>query len=169
MKYYTGIGSRKTPPQVLILMSKIASLMEEKGYILRSGGASGADQAFASGVRNENNMEVYLPWSNFEGQRGIVSGDDYVGRKIAEQFHPNWGALRQGGQKLMTRNSHQVLGRDCKTPSELVMCWTPGGTGSGGTGQALRIARHHGIKIYDLGAEEILNKVMKKIEDSGTR
>jgi hypothetical protein len=39
-------------------------------------------------------------------------------------------------------------------PSRFVLCWTPEGSGSGGTGQALRIARHYGVQIIDAGSSE---------------
>ena len=166
MKHYAGIGSRKTPQDILHLMKRVARFLEAKGYILRSGGAKGADQAFASGIQNERNMEIYLPWNNFEGQRGFVSGEDSTGFEIAKKFHPNWGALGQGGQKMMTRNTHQVLGNDCKTPSLFIICWTPGASGGGGTGQAIRIAKAHNIPVYDLGDEIVADKMKTTIEGS---
>lgn len=44
--FYTGIGSRQTPPEILKMMTKIATQLESKGWVLRSGGAEGADEAF---------------------------------------------------------------------------------------------------------------------------
>jgi predicted Rossmann fold nucleotide-binding protein DprA/Smf involved in DNA uptake len=44
--YYTGVGSRKTPPDVLSLMTRIATHLDSLGKILRSGGAKGADDLF---------------------------------------------------------------------------------------------------------------------------
>lgn len=46
MKYYTGIGSRQTPKDILKLMEDIAFKLAQKGYILRSGAAGGADTAW---------------------------------------------------------------------------------------------------------------------------
>lgn len=45
---------------------------------------------------------------------------------------------------------YQVLGYDLKTPSDMVICWTKDGGASGGTGQALRIAKDYNIPIYNL-------------------
>ena len=47
--FYTGVGSRKTPKDVLELMVKIAIKAAQNGYTLRSGGAEGADKAFEHG------------------------------------------------------------------------------------------------------------------------
>ena len=40
---YTGIGSRKTPPGILAQMSELAAFLARSGWVLRSGGAPGAD------------------------------------------------------------------------------------------------------------------------------
>jgi hypothetical protein len=39
----------------------------------------------------------------------------------------------------------------------MVICYTPNGQGGGGTGQAIRIARDHGIEIHDLGLPIVAN------------
>jgi len=49
-KFYTGIGSRKTPYQVQQQMQRIAQFLAKKGYTLRSGSANGADSAFEEGA-----------------------------------------------------------------------------------------------------------------------
>ena len=71
--------------------------------------------------------------------------------KIAASHHPRWESLRLAAKKLHARNSHQILGWDLKTPCALVLCYTENGSGRGGTGQALRIAKDHGIPILDIG------------------
>lgn len=38
MKFYTGIGSRKTPESILNTMTEIAQYFENNNFILRSGG-----------------------------------------------------------------------------------------------------------------------------------
>jgi hypothetical protein len=49
-----------------------------------------------------------------------------------------------------------VLGPDLAVPATLVVCWTQDGSvdgadpRAGGTGQALRIAHHHGVPVLNL-------------------
>ena len=67
-KYYTGVGSRETPKDVLDLMEKIAYKLSKKGWILRSGGAEGADSAFFQGCEKYSSTpiaEIYIPWNGF--------------------------------------------------------------------------------------------------------
>jgi len=152
-KYYAGIGSRETPLIVQHLFRKVAFYLANQNYILRSGHAKGADDAFEIGCDNASgNKEIYLPWSGFEGSSSELIVSDPRAFEIAQKYHPYWHNLKQGGQKLQARNSHQVLGKDLNTPSSFVLCWTKGGKGSGGTGQAIRIARDYNIPIFDAGS-----------------
>lgn len=49
-KYYTGVGSRKTPAHIMEIMRDLGRKLCSEGWGLRSGGASGADQAFEHGA-----------------------------------------------------------------------------------------------------------------------
>lgn len=155
MKFYAGIGSRETPPAVLTYMAQIAARLEDRGYILRSGGAPGADSAFEGGVRLIANKRIYVPWAGFNGRRGenvIECGTDPDMRRIAELSHPAWGRCSDAARKMHTRNVAQVLGcpPEDHTDSDFVICWTPSASGSGGTGQAIRIAQRHRVQVFDL-------------------
>lgn len=149
LKFYAGIGSRQTPPDMLQSMSKIAALMAEKGYVLRSGGAQGADLAFEQGAGLAK--RIYLPWIGFAPE-GIPCGDDPLLQEIAKRYHPAWDKLSRGGRALMTRNAAQIsgFGSEGGIRSEFVVCWTPLGKGGGGTGQAIRHALDLGIPVFDL-------------------
>ena len=111
---YCGVGSRKTPRAVLDIMVEIGEFMACRGHVLRSGRAQGADQAFEDGCnRMRGTKEIYLPWSRYENapmSKGYILPDMPEAYEIAERFHPAWDSLSQGAQKLMARNSHQVLG-----------------------------------------------------------
>lgn len=147
MVYYAGIGSRRTPVEFLDMFVQASAYMSRLRYVLRSGGADGADLAFERGAGAK---EVYLPWVGFNGSSsGLLPLPEAF--RVAEKYHPRWNYLNQGSKKLMARNVHQVLGRDLNTPSSFIVCWTPCGSGSGGTGQALRIARDYGIPVFDCG------------------
>jgi hypothetical protein len=155
MKFYAGIGSRETPPSVLQYMTQIAARLEDRGYVLRSGGARGADSAFEAGVRLIANKRIYVPWAGFNGRRGenvIECGTDPSMRRIAALTHPAWWRCSDAARKMHTRNVAQVLGcpPEDNADSEFVVCWTPRALRSGGTGQALRIAQRHRVQVFDL-------------------
>ena len=150
--YYTGIGSRKTPEDVLKWMTHLANYLAIMGFTLRSGGANGADKAFEQGANG--NCDIYLPWKEFNANQSTLILDDMALKeaayKIAYQYHPNWMACNAAARAFMARNSFQVLGDDLISPSAFVICWTPNKKICGGTGQAIRIANDHDIPVMYL-------------------
>lgn len=165
--FYAGIGSRDTPPEVMAKMKKIATILERLGFILRSGGAVGADAAFESGVLNKNNMNIYLPFTSFNERRH--NGINYI---YVEDFskdydeahkslihHPIGFKLKGSARKMMIRNYFQVCGLLGQSNSKFIICWTKGGANGisvkttwddGGTAQAIRIASSINIPVYNL-------------------
>tara|TARA_Y100000310_G_scaffold248458_1_gene254282 strand:- start:909 stop:1349 length:441 start_codon:yes stop_codon:yes gene_type:complete len=137
MKYYAGIGSRKTPSYILERMTREAERYEQLHYYLRSGGAVGADQAFEAGA----GVHKHIILANHATPEAI---------SLAEQFHPAWDRCTSYAKMLHGRNMMILLGYDLNTPVEFVMCWTDQGKVTGGTGQAIRAAEHYNIPVYNL-------------------
>lgn len=158
MKYYAGIGSRETPLNVCYAMQKIAEKLSNQSYCLRSGGAPGADTAFECGAQHK---EIFLPWNGFNNK--WVDGKQYIvpplNKKYVKQFHPSPSKLKEGGILLMSRNTYQVLGQNLNDPVSFLLCWTKDGSATGGTGQAIRIANHFNIPVFNIknGYEDFAN------------
>lgn len=166
--YYTGVGSRNTPPGVLATMQKLGKRLAELGYTLRSGSAQGADQAFETGcdLVLDSNKQIFLPWPSFESSFRAIHGHTNFDRplreahRIAASVHPAWSQMEQGPKALHARNVHQVLGPllDEETKSSFVICWTPNGAikasecdvSTGGTGTAIRIAERYNVPVINL-------------------
>jgi hypothetical protein len=160
MKYYAGIGARETPAEILELMKDFAKILAKSKYILRSGGAAGADSAFEMGCDMVNGQkEIYLPWKNFRDSTSELWIDNLknseIAAEIAAEFHPKWKYLRPPVKNLMARNTYQILGKGLNqnTASMFVICYCEKdkyGNLKGGTSQALRIAQAYDIPIYNL-------------------
>lgn len=150
-KFYTGIGSRNTPILVLNLMRRIATHLEQVGYCLRSGGASGADSAFELGVKDSAHKQIF---------RANDATDESI--KLASTIHPAWNQCSDYARKLHGRNCMQVLGKDLHTPSEFVICYTPNGETVGGTATAITLAKRNNIKVYNLGIPEVYKQFSEK-------
>lgn len=158
-RFYAGVGSRTTPPNMLALMTSAADQLENEGLILRSGGAEGADTAFDTGVKKPKNKQIIIPWNGFGGLNSNTPGVQAFpytcnisqALAITKKYHPAWDKLSRTVQTLMARNACQVLGTQLDQPALFVLCWTPGGKAGGGTGQAIRIAHAYGIPVFDLG------------------
>lgn len=160
-KYYTGIGSRETPPEILQAMETVANWCGLEGVILRSGAADGADSAFERGCDAvQGEKEIYIPWNNFNGrsvrEEGVYSrGSDQNSSAIAYTLHPVFSNLSVGAQLLHTRNVNQVLGKDSSNPelSHFLVYYAPrtrAGAVKGGTATAVKLAESHGVPCWNL-------------------
>lgn len=147
MRYYTGIGSRTTPSNILREMESIAKAMSRLGFTLRSGGAGGADKAFENG---SSDSEIILPWKGFNGASGIVYTSSPESVASVNDLHPCPSRLSVGAFKCIERDYFQVAGLSGEPVSEFVVCWTSDGKASGGTGQAIRVAESLGVPVYNL-------------------
>lgn len=173
--YYAGIGSRKTPDTILADMRHIATVLEQQGYILRSGGADGADQAFEDGVNQSWNKEIILPWNGFNKKSTSRLGytllpDRMVpaAMEMASQIHPAWDRCSSVARAFHARNMAQILGPWLDRPVEFVVCWTPKGETVGGTATAIRLAQQKNIPVINLAlvalreAGEMIQDIMEK-------
>ena len=147
-RFYAGVGSRQTPPDILSRMKTIAQDLSRKGWVLRSGGAEGADTAFEIGAGSKK--EIFLPWKGFNGNDSGFHNPTLGAYKLAESVIPWWGTMSDGAKKLHARNAHQVFGWTLKEPVEFVLCWTQGGEPKGGTRTAIVLAHQANIPVINL-------------------
>ena len=149
--YYAGIGARATPQSVLMEMYSLAGKLANIGYVLRSGGAIGADQAFEDGAAfAKSDHEIYLPAMSSK-----------AAEEIAAQYHPAWDRCNSYVRKLHGRNALILLGAHLDKPVDFVVCWTPGGARRGGTGQSIRMAEGLGIRVINLALSEFPKGILK--------
>lgn len=155
-KIFTGIGSRDIPKEIEFKIKSLSKTLYESGFILRSGGANGADLAWES--QFYDNKEIYLPWQHFNQNNSALYNISNEALELAAKHHPNWSKLGRAAKLLHARNCYQVLGKDLLIPSDFVICWTPDGCESyktrssltGGTGTAIEIASKRNIPIINM-------------------
>lgn len=148
---YAGIGPRKTPQATLEIMTHVGIQMEKYGFLLRSGGAIGADQAWAKMVSRK---EIFIPKQKRYGQQGIVVDPDSLAyltaQEIAASQHRKWHDLDDFSKKLFTRNVFILLGEDLSMHADLVLYGDNKRVTQGGTGHSLRVARMYGIPCFNI-------------------
>ena len=167
-KIYSGVGSRETPSDVLSFMTSLASRLKANGFHLRSGGAIGADSAFAKG-HSINNMTIYRP-------------DHAIGDKVAEALfrsvHPFQHRFKKTQSILLhSRNAYQIHGLELNDPVDFVLCWTKLGSESeaelkshgwveGGTGTAIALASRANVPVFNLQKPDALNRFYAFMRDN---
>ncbi len=152
---YAGIGARATPAGVLADMGVMAGWLARTGWNLSTGGADGADSAFAAGAPVQQRT-IWLPWRGYNGHRGpdcrVLSVAAMAACiEIAAPLHPAWERCSPAVRKLHARNA-AVLGLTLDRPVDAVVCFTSVGRVEGGTGMAIRIAEASGIPVLNLGS-----------------
>jgi hypothetical protein len=161
--YWAGIGSRETPLELKPTIQRVVEICNDRGLIMRSGAAPGADSFF-----EEHSLptlrEIYLPWRGFNGNTSSLYQITDEALAMAEKYHPGWYRLSQGAKKLMARNCYQVLGFDLNTPVDFIVCWTRDGKASGGTGQAIRLATDYNIPVFNLKNSDALINFFKHVQ-----
>lgn len=162
---YAGIGSRETPESILKLMQDIAVELKKLGYRLCSGGALGADTAFAKG---DPDAQIYLPWAGYNGvEKPTMVGPTLEAITVAGTFHPAWHNCKSGARKLHGRNMHILFGSKLDTPVDFVICWTKDGKDSGGTGQAIRAAIANNIPVFNLQHTGVMTELNNYLVEKG--
>ena len=163
------------------MMSELAMIFEKKGYILRSGCATGADAAFEDALYNPaKNAEIYIPNKSFPYKMGTKYKKHYIVPKemFGEGFnglycqatrlihkydiHAGWKYLNTGIMDLHNRNMFQVLGIDLKSKSSFNICYTRGKelkqadthSKTGGTGTSINASDLYKIKLFNLSVDE---------------
>ena len=162
-QYFTGIGSRSSPIWIIPLIDRICLRSIKSNYILRSGGADGADTFFENAYKT-GKTEIWVPWIGFNKSESIhlPSLEAY---QIAATIHPVWDRLRQSVKALHARNCHQILGKDLKTKSKFVICWTDGGEPVGGTATAIKLALNNDIPVLNLGKWDTVASMEEAVDD----
>lgn len=180
VKLIAGIGSRKTPEYMAqTIMSLTQKLLGRyENLWVRSGHAPGADYMFERAARDR--CIIYLPFPRFGDRDGLkiltrnVILWNSVPQKIqqralksVEEFHPGYAYMRKPGQiRCHARNFFQIMGsQEQLQPVDAVVCWAePKGDGvKGGTGQAVRLANHYGIPVFNLFCQKS-NEILKGLE-----
>lgn len=159
---YAGIGSRSTPQYILYKMRRTAKWLRKRGFVLRSGGAKGADSAFAEGAKTA--AEIFFPDCKTLTKRCKV------GQKctcnipenafiIAQQFHPAWTKLNEYVQRLHARNVQILLGKNLDSRVAFVILWSEYEKQRGGTAMSWRIADFFDIPVVSLKDPKAAQKI----------
>lgn len=177
---WTGIGARETPQEIFDLMIEISLYMNDWNWILRSGGAAGADTAFEMGT---NKKEIYLPWKNFRDNPSslyLFSSSVNSGSAIAMaekvwdlrykagNVKVKWNSLKDVTKKFMIRNIFQIFGAEVNNLSRMIFCWTKDGEASGGTGMAIFTAEMFNKAQYNK-VEKGIREIKHQIHKDGTQ
>lgn len=163
-RLYAGIGSRKTPPTILKNMTKTAKWLRKRGFILRSGGALGADSAFAAGAGMD--AEIFFPTCRALTDKCLVGQTCFCtipedAFSIASEFHPAWDKLNDYVKRLHARNVQILFGKDLDDKVDFVVLWSAYDKQRGGTALGWKIAEAYNIPVVSLKDTNAAEQIME--------
>ena len=169
-KKYAGIGDTNIPDNIQKLIIMLAEELAKDGYILRTGGAKGADIAFIEGCNKAKGIkEVFYPSDLHVNAKTL---------KIAKEIHGHWeycmnkepkpGNKYPFAVQAHCRNMKIINGDQLNNPVEFTIAYQDINQVTGGTWQGIKYSQKLGVKVYNLFVEkdrnEIINFVLKNEE-----
>jgi hypothetical protein len=162
------VGSRRLNDDELAECYELGKYLAGEGYVVTTGGAEGADLAFAHGCLSEfGHVIYYLPWewSNWghistlctRGSYDMVwYNPDWHQRwtEIGRKCHPNWHNLSDKGKKYHARNAGIMIGEDEEHEIVERIYAYPSPDRRGGTEQSFRMAKYLGIHIVNMREQD---------------
>jgi hypothetical protein len=169
IKFFSGLGSRKTPINVGRIQAKTAYKLSNQGWVLRSGGADGSDKFFELGVNNSKNKKRIYTVKNYQYDLDERNRNEVIEALSSE----SWIQLdncKEYTQLLFKRNVCQVLGDSREnTLSKFCIYWIPCKSiydkEAGGTRIAARICEKYNIQQFNMYNNDILDRFIKFVED----
>jgi len=180
------VGSRDTPVNVLLVITRLAKVLCDDRWLIQSGEADGADNAAHIGARQSDRYrEVgfagFLPFDRMRTNRGVIFASDTDGIYDASKFDTweqaqaiamvargSFHGLGRGGIALHTRNAFQILSPSLSNPVARCICWAvPVGDGKkvrGGTNTAVQISQTNAIPVVNLYYDEVLQRVLSFVQ-----
>jgi ribonuclease HI/ABC-type multidrug transport system fused ATPase/permease subunit len=178
-KKYAGIGDINIPDNIQKLIILLAEELANQGYVLRTGGAKGADTAFMEGCdKAHGKKEVFYPMDKHVNENTVAE---------AKSIHPKWESClnpekkrqedaraKEKGYKISKypfavrahcRNMKIINGDQLNNKVEFTIAYQDVNQTAGGTWQGIHYSEKLGIKVYNLYLEkdrnEIINLILK--------
>lgn len=158
---YAGIGSRSITKKEEEIIQILAQQMNRYNFYLYSGHAEGSDQVFENATPSDHSV-IFLPWDRFNypfhAKYVYIKGDDPIGIDSVYRYHPAPDKLKRGGLACMSRNYFQIHGDESlgwPRVKFVISCTDEkNGVYSGGTAQAIRIAKSLDIPVFNIRSKK---------------
>lgn len=174
--YYTAVALEGFPDALSPDMRRTASILAQKGFILRTGFDDAAWRPFMEGAKPFNRY-VYVSTKDVT-QSNLSIAKEII---IYTKDELAWMCMDQQKQSRNARNVALLLGDGISGQSKFLLCWTPNGAESaihctglngktGHVGLLIITARKFGIPVINLKRpnwETRLNSFLLKIEKRG--
>jgi hypothetical protein len=168
-KPYVGTGNSNPPQEIKEKIQRLAKLLEEHGYVLRTGGMDGPEDIFEKSVRNK---ELILPWKGFANKESKLTYNTPSAQGIAKLYHDNYDKMKLPVQAFLAKNVRLLYGDKLKSPALFMLCWSEDGAETlrektnrtGSVGHAIQIAYSMRIPIFNLGKPDTEERLKRYLD-----
>jgi hypothetical protein len=139
MRFYSGVGMREPEPVAEMVISRVAKIASNDGFVLRSAKAKGVDRLFGN---------------NHAGPKELITDKLPIlpeAYEIAARNHGAWELCDERARKVHALNVMIYLGPRLDALVDFNLVWTTAEIESpGGSALGMRVCREFGIKTFNL-------------------
>lgn len=168
VKLYKSVvitGNDNPPPVVQQVLQRLIPELENRNYVIRSGGMKGVENIVEELARN---IEVHLPWKGFDGKDSKFTFTTDEAKEFAKRYHPAYDQAKPVIQTFCAKNVRLMLGKDLKSPTQMLIIWSEDGVEharertakTGLTGVAVSIATEIHIPVFNLQRPDAEQRIM---------
>lgn len=166
---YVATGNRNPPEHIVEKMIDIAKDLESHGYILRTGGLDGPDDAL---FRVIPSRELYLPWKGFSDKDSKLYFNTKETSILASKYHPAFDTLKPAIQAFLGMNTRMVMGKDLRSAAMFALVWSEDGaeldrdrtSKTGNIGHVLAIANARRMPVFNIQREDAKDRLYRFLD-----
>lgn len=151
-------------------LAKIAARAGELGFTIRFQAGSKSGKLIEQHV---NRREAYTPFKKADFNYDVYTTHPAV--CIAKRYSPSFDTQRETVRPVMGMFANLVLGRDLKSPTRIVVLWTPDGVEAsakrtaktGFIGVAIGIASAFRIPVFNIANPASVDKLKELLAEYG--
>ena len=117
---------KEFPEEVTKEMISLATRLIGKGYTVR---INGDDRQLVESLTrlSDTNVEVYLPWRNFEEMNSKHYYNTETSKHVASQLFSAWDKVKDAVKAFLARNVRMMFGDKNNSPAMLLITWSKDG------------------------------------------
>lgn len=118
--------------------------------------------------REVHNLELHLPWKNFNDKNSIHTFNPDNAFFIAKLYMPTYESMKDGVKPILARNSRLVMGAKMNSPILFLITWTPDGVEhsrdksmkTGTSAHVISIASALRVPIFNLARPDAIARIL---------
>ena len=164
-KPYAVVGNRDFPMELMPRLTSIIKKLDSLGYTARTGSMKGLDTSVEDLTTN---VELQLPWKNFNDKESKTTFSSPEIISIAKYFQPGFDELKLPIKGFLAKNVRVLLGSKGISRAIFLLCHSEDGvetarqvtSRTASVGHAIKVADKFNIPVFNLQNPSIEEQLM---------